>query len=168
MYSVREVTDKDNEKLLELIEEFTSFIKGLLTGGKWVQLQEKPEIRHGYKYLFAEQDGEPVGYGCYRKTNRADEKSILAEEIYVIPDHRKHGVAKIIFEAIEDKAMVEGARSVVVRVQPRNIGMLDVCSSLGFKVVESVQLRRELGQMAREREKSSDRKFKIFGREFKY
>lgn len=167
MYTVREMSEKDRKGVLELIAEFKSFIKGMRLGGKLVRAKDC-SIDPAQKYYVAEHEEKVVGYGCYFEVNWADEKKFISEEIYISPLHRKKGLAKMIFQAISDRALVTGATAVITRVDPRNIGMLDVARSLGFQVIEVMQLRLDIGQLAEEKLKNHDRAIKIFGREFRY
>jgi GNAT superfamily N-acetyltransferase len=80
-------------------------------------------------FLVAEVTGEPVACGAWRAV-RPDVAEI--KRLYVAPDHRRRGVARLVLDALESSAARAGHRSVVLNTGDRQPEALALYARAGY------------------------------------
>lgn len=111
--SVREITESDLDTLADFMRQLNEY-EGL--GDKCVISKDAyREMIFGEKCLFglmAENDGKIVGaalYYFYRISSLGGKKVLYLEELFVLPDERKKGVGRAIFDKLKEIAKGENA-----------------------------------------------------------
>lgn len=73
-------------------------------------------------------------------TYRAYNDHIYARDVYVVPEARKLGVARVMFEALEIEGRALGLNKLVVSIVPSHVGSdgrLQCAQKLGFKILQA-------------------------------
>ncbi len=87
-------------------------------------------------FLIAEHDGKPVGLVVAYITKLSyffiHPQSIYIDDIYVVDDFRRAGVAKILMDSVEEFAKAKGIRRLDNRVYSYNIPMQKLLTKLGY------------------------------------
>jgi GNAT superfamily N-acetyltransferase len=73
---------------------------------------------------------------------RLDEPCVWAESLYVSEEHRRRGVASLLYEKAEELAAGFGETTVYNWVHPNNDGMIAFLASRGYDVLNLIEIRR--------------------------
>ena len=99
---------------------------------------------HSCLYV-AEMDGEIVGFlsGELREGSPAFSPKTWAavEDIYVVPEHRSHGIGHSLFEACQSWARGKGATGVSLQVAAGNTRAREFYERLGFREVSVYEVK---------------------------
>lgn len=89
-------------------------------------------------------DRRPVGYiaGTRYFEPHAGLRAMRIADLYVNPESRRHGVAKMLLEALRDKALEAGCTQLVWEVWTENARALKYFEALGARVYDEVVLMR--------------------------
>ena len=85
----------------------------------------------GFALVWKEEGGAPTGFVLARVA--ADEAEILA--LAVVPEGRRHGVARALVEAAAARAMTLGAQALLLEVAQDNAPARQLYAGLGFSQV---------------------------------
>ena len=92
------------------------------------------QIDEGYMYyLVIDKDGKEVGYLAVLQK----ENEILLSKIYLKKEHRRKGYGRQILEFVFHVAKLNKADRVVLFVNKKNSGSIEVYKKCGFKIVSS-------------------------------
>ncbi|MGI8795100.1 MAG: GNAT family N-acetyltransferase [Acidimicrobiia bacterium] len=107
----------------------------------------------GGAFLLARVEGRPVGCGGLR-SHEGDVAEI--KRMYVVPDHRRHGVARVLLATLEAQAARLGYRAIVLETGVRQPEAIALYESHGYRRIanfgpyadapSSVCLRKDLRQ----------------------
>ena len=139
---LREATDEDAEALARLMTEFS----GLETGTE--QMRRRLERSRGVEHpIVAAVEGRVVGFASLRLGYYLGEDAPYAEvsELFVTALHRRQGIGRSMMRAMQERAEVAGASSVVVLTDAENGAALSVYRATGFRTF-AVALQKWLGQ----------------------
>lgn len=81
--------------------------------------------------IYAECDGKIVGVLAWKRIDW--QKQLWIEVGYVLPDYRRRGIYRKMFERLVEKAKALSVRSIAGGVDPDNLAMRHVADSLGRK-----------------------------------
>lgn len=82
--------------------------------------------------------GQVLGY----LVCRIEEPCVWAEQIYVLPEHRRKGLASLLFEQAEKMAADRGEPTVYCNVHPNNHAIIQFLQSRGYTHLNLIELRR--------------------------
>ena len=85
-----------------------------------------------------EDNGALVGY----MVCRTDEPCLWVEHLYVQEDHRRRGVASMLFKKAEEIAASMGEDTVYNFVHPNNENMIRFLRSKGYTVLNMIEIRK--------------------------
>lgn len=85
-------------------------------------------IRVSYHCRVVEDRGEVVGYSVM--TAGAGEAHVL--NLCIVPERRRHGLARALLSRLMDEARMAGARIMLLEVRPSNTAAITLYESLGF------------------------------------
>lgn len=115
----------------------------------------------GYPWLVADRDGQIAGYAyasSYR--SRAGYRWTVESTVYVRADHRRHGIARRLMEALVARCETQGFRQMIAVIgDADNASSIALHRALGFEIagvfrgighkhgrwLDNVQLQRALG-----------------------
>ena len=95
-------------------------------------------LRSGYPVYAAEEDGALVGYIVCR----IDEPCVWVEQIFVCEEHRRRGIATMLFSKAEETAASMGEDTVYNYVHPNNENMIQFLRSKGYTVLNLIEIRK--------------------------
>ncbi len=95
-------------------------------------------LRSGYPVFAVVDAGEYIGYAVCR----VEGPVIWVEHIYVHEDHRRRGVASLLFDKAEALASSMGGDTVYNYVHPNNDGMIGFLRSKGYTVLNLIEIRK--------------------------
>lgn len=103
---------------------------------------EKKEIidflNSGYPVFAAEDDGVLQGYIVCR----IEEPCLWVEHIYVSKEHRRKGIATLLFNKAEELAASMGEDTVFNYVHPNNENAICFLRSKGYTVLNMIEIRK--------------------------
>ncbi len=102
----------------------------------------REQMGAGMRYAYILIRGDRAGYVCFCPRDG----SMFLSKLYLLADHRGHGVGSDVIAYVEDIALKEGLSSISLDVQGDNLGAKHLYEKLGFKVtgtVGSCSLRME-------------------------
>jgi GNAT superfamily N-acetyltransferase len=83
-------------------------------------------------FLLARVGGVPVACGGWRGLEPG---TVEVKRVYVVPGHRRRGLAQIVMGALEETARRAGHRRVVLNTGPQQPGALGLYAALGYRPV---------------------------------
>lgn len=88
--------------------------------------------------LIAEWDGQPVGYAMwyYTFSTFTGRTEIYLEDVFVLPEHRNHGIGRAIFRDLARRAMALGCQRMEWSVLDWNQTAIDFYRSIGAKPMD--------------------------------
>lgn len=92
----------------------------------------------GFPVYAAEEDGRFAGYAVCR----VEGSVVWAEQLYVVPERRREGIASALYGRAEELARSLGEETVYNWVHPNNDGVIAFLRSRGCTVLNLVELRR--------------------------
>jgi GNAT superfamily N-acetyltransferase len=93
-------------------------------------------------FLVAYLDGAPVGCGGWR-SHDDDGQVAEAKRMYVVPEHRRLGVAEAILRALEDSARANGRGRMVMETGMRQPEAITMYEKLGYDRIDSFGFYRD-------------------------
>ena len=95
-------------------------------------------IKAGYPiYLYMDGD-EPLGYMVCRVVDDC----VWVESLFVLPAHRRRGIATKLFSAAEELAASRGGDNLYNFVHPNNDDMIRFLNKRGYNVLNLLEIRR--------------------------
>lgn len=92
-------------------------------------------------FLVGYLDGEPVATAAWRWHGLPDGvrcgPAVELKRMYVVPTHRRRGLARLMLEAVEEDARAAGARSAVLETALRQPEGIALYESSGYRLVPS-------------------------------
>jgi ribosomal protein S18 acetylase RimI-like enzyme len=82
--------------------------------------------------IFAEEDGQVIGYAQLRRTPGAPHGDLEVARFYVDRDHHGRGVAQLLMTALDDQARTLGATQIWLGVWERNFRAIAFYRKVGF------------------------------------
>ena len=95
-------------------------------------------LEKGWPVYIAAETGRAVGY----LVCRVDEPCVWAESLYVSPAYRRKGAATLLFRQAEALAASYGEDTVYNYVHPNNEGVIAFLRSLGYTVLNLIEIRK--------------------------
>ncbi len=95
-------------------------------------------LRSGCPVYAIEDDGDPVAYIVCR----IDEPCLWVEHLFVREDHRRKGLATMLFNKAEEIAASMGEDTVYNFVHPNNEDMISFLRSKGYTVLNMLEIRK--------------------------
>lgn len=96
------------------------------------------QLRKGYAFLIADENGTDVGFACYSLDN-PEEAIYKLHKLYVLPETHGKGVGKILINEVVNLAQRAGASALQLNVN-RNNKAKDFYLKAGFIIKETVDL----------------------------
>ena len=137
------INETTAEKVIPLIADFRMSLqayKGIQAEPdlKWAREEISEFLEKKYPVFAAEQDGELTGY----LVCRIEEPCLWVEHIFVRDQHRRQGVASMLFSKAEEIAESMGDDTVYNFVHPNNEGMISFLRSKGYTVLNMIEIRK--------------------------
>ena len=135
---IREATPKDLAAILEIYNEAILNTTAVYaydfyteeTGKAWYE----GKINKGYPFFVEEIDGKVVGFATYGSfRSKAAYQYTIEHSIYVHPDHRRRGIARMLMEKLLAAADKEGYATMVAGIDSENEGSIRLHEQLGFR-----------------------------------
>ena len=161
---IRRSEPGDRAQLIELVAEFRASLSELAAkAGDASRAQAATEIDEynakGFPVFVGEtEDDHIVGY----LVCRIDGKTVWAESLFVLPEHRRRGIGSQLYAEAESLAADVGASTVYNWVHPQNRTIVSFLKRRGYDVLNLLELR-----MAAPGE-NADRKITVGSEEFRY
>lgn len=92
----------------------------------------------GWPVFTARLDGSLCGY----LVCRTEGPCVWVESLYVLPEHRRQGVASALFRRAEAFAAERGEDTVYNYVHPNNDGVIAFLRSMGYSVLNLIEIRK--------------------------
>ena len=140
---IRRAEDADNEQLVRLIAEFRVGLAGLRGKDASPDLAAPAAELDGYRrrqFPIFVAEGEP-GLAGYLVC-RVDENTVWAESLFVRPEHRRKGVASMLYAEAERLADELGSHTVYNWIHPDNDAIVGFLRKRGYDVLNLVEVRR--------------------------
>ena len=144
---IRKLTDRDFEKILEMMKVFyasdallvhpeTAVLEKMLSDA----LQDTPLLT-GYGF---EVDGVLAGYGMVTRSYSTERGGICVwiEDIYIEPEYRGRGIGSAFLRFVEERN--PGAVRLRLEAEPENEIAMAAYRKAGFEVLAYTQLVKEL------------------------
>lgn len=96
------------------------------------------QLRKGYTFLMASQNGKDVGFACFA-LEKPEEAIYKLHKLYVLPETHGKGVGKILMNEVVNLAQREGGKALQLNVN-RNNKAKDFYLKAGFIIKETVDL----------------------------
>jgi GNAT superfamily N-acetyltransferase len=84
-------------------------------------------------------DGKLIGYFVCK----VSEDVVWAESMYVLPDHRREGIATALFEKGEKLAKQHGNETLYNWIHPNNDGIIRFLQQKGYTVLNLLEVRKQ-------------------------
>ena len=131
------------EKIIPLVAAFRVNLrsyKGISTEPDHKRAKEEifEFLEKGYPVYAAEQNDEFTGY----LVCRIDEPCLWVEQIFVLDQYRRQGVASMLFSKAEEIAGSMGEDTVYNFVHPNNESMISFLRSKGYTVLNMLEIRK--------------------------
>src|SRR3954452_1878726 len=100
-------------------------------------------LPHSPAWLWlAEREGRAVGIFLGNRIVSVEKGgySLWVEELYVVPEERRTGVARALLARIRDEARKEGIRAIDLEVVPTQAAALALYQTLGFEKVDRLRM----------------------------
>jgi ribosomal protein S18 acetylase RimI-like enzyme len=146
---------RDGEVLRALVIEHQDFHRrleptwpeGKAIVDEYVKFLESQCAAHDGRILIAESADDIVGFACVVATTRndsPDDPAVYAwvHDIFVRPEHRRHGVATALMTEVERFVRSRGARELRLGVLDRNDNARGLYRDLGFRDYARVLTKR--------------------------
>jgi len=140
---VRTMERTDLPKAAPLVAAFRVALKGYKgiraaadVGAGEMELEEYLDA--GFPAFVAEINGQLAGY----LVCRVDEPCVWVESIYVAEEHRRKGVASMLYRKAENIARGFGEDTVYNYVHPNNHGMIAFLRRHGYTVLNLLEIRK--------------------------
>ena len=133
MIRIVEVCSDMEERILELAqleEECFSEPWSLEAIRESIAMTEEKNPGYYYRFLAADCDGKTVGYVC--ACNTLGEINIA--NVSVTEDHRSQGIATMLMEELERRAVEKGASAIFLEVRVSNNRALGLYRKRGFEI----------------------------------
>ena len=141
---IRRSESADRAQLIKRVAEFRACLRDFSSkAAEPSRAQAATEIDEynakGFPVFVAEsEDHDIVGY----LVCRVDGKTVWAESLFVVPEHRKHGIASELYAQAERLAADVGASTVYNWVHPQNRTIVSFLKRRGYDVLNLVELRK--------------------------
>ena len=86
----------------------------------------------GSGLIVARQDGAPVGFAAWQRTDRPATSKL--DKLYVLQELHRRGVGRLLVAHVEREARADGATTLVLNVNKDNAGAIAAYRRLGFFV----------------------------------
>jgi len=81
---------------------------------------------------------------------RVDAPTVWVESLYVLPEHRRKGIASALYEQAEGLARSHGEDTAFVYVHPNNDAMIGFLKKRGYDVLNLIEVRKRfVGEVTR-------------------
>ena len=161
---IRRSQPSDRTQLIERIAEFRASLSEFSSKtGEPNRAQATTELDEyqakGFPVFVAEsEEHRIVGY----LVCRVDGKTVWAESLFVVPEHRRRGIGSQLYAQAESLAADVGANTVYNWVHPQNKAVVSFLKHRGYDVLNLIELRRAApGEKA-------DRTIMVGREEFRY
>ena len=95
-------------------------------------------LEKGFPVYAAFEGNEPIGYMVLR----IDEPCLWVESLYVREEHRRRGVASLLFDKAEEIAAGMGEDTVYNYIHPNNERVIGFLRSRGYTVLNLIEVRK--------------------------
>ncbi len=140
---VKKVTVKNYEEIVPLIAHFRSEL--LLLNNIHMDEDLPAARREAEEYLDKDMPvymlsaaGQTYGY----LVCRIEDACVWAEQIYVLPEYRRKGLASLLFAQAEKLAAASGEPTVYCNVHPNNHAIIQFLKSRGYTYLNLIEIRR--------------------------
>lgn len=94
----------------------------------------KHQVEDNYLYFSTNVKCQPVGYFCAHE----EEDGMLLNHLYILPEHRKTGIAKEVIAYVEELARLRKCKKIYLYCNVENTEAIAAFEKLGFSVDEDV------------------------------
>ena len=126
------IVDKDSRDFLFLADKLDEYYFQIVGD---VQLKyagvNKPHNFNGLCVVY--EDGQPVGCGSWKKI---DDTTAEIKRIYVLPEHRRKGVASMVVKAMETDAEKQCFKHFILETARTTMDSANLYLSLGYKEID--------------------------------
>lgn len=142
MFEIRNVSEADIPALRELVfKVWPQTYRGMITDEQieymldlmYSESSLLKQMRDGARFIFIDNDGEPVGYASFQQVGSGLFK---LHKIYVLPGQQGKGTGKYMIEYIIEEVKKQGATSLQLQVNRRNKAR-HFYEKLGFSIIQS-------------------------------
>lgn len=141
IYSFREAKTKDVENLQEISIQFSNHLNKDAINKEGFNIEElhkedrklvKANLKNkNYKYYIAELNKKIIGF-CYFGIEECNRKEGFIGEIFVLPKHRKKGIATQLIAIAENWLKDNNCTKIQISVNSRDRNALKLYQKLGF------------------------------------
>ena len=138
-----EIQRSDADRLAPLVAAFRVTLNGYRGIVSVPKIEEAREeivefLDAGMPVFAVEAEGELAGY----MVCRIDAPCLWVEHLYVRDEHRRRGVATLLFEKAEELAHAMGEDTVFNFVHPNNRGMIEFLRAKRYTVLNMIEIRK--------------------------
>jgi len=102
-----------------------------MLGWMYSEGEIRRQLVAGVPWEIAELDGEPVGYSSWQ---REEDGRVKISKLYVLPQHQRRGLGRLMLERICEQARGLGAHEVWLQVNKRNERAIGAYLKAGFHI----------------------------------
>ncbi len=164
MTNIRIFEDKDKADITQLIATFRVELASLKDIKNETDIANAKEELQDYincKYpIFVAENKDKLIIGYI--VCKVESEVVWAESLYVLPEHRRTGIASLLFNEAEKLAQKYGNDTVYNWVHPNNRRMIKFLEEKGYDVLNLIEIRKS------RKGETNSKKIKVDDHEFKY
>ncbi len=141
--AIHPVTAADQQPMVPLIAQFRAALhsyRGFAAEEDFAGAAAEFEdyLHRGYPMFAWEENGLFVGF----LVCRVDAPTVWVESLFVLPEHRRRGIAAALFDQAEALAASYGESMVYNYIHPNNHGVICFLESRGYTVLNLLEIRK--------------------------
>ncbi|MBK6565926.1 MAG: GNAT family N-acetyltransferase [Saprospiraceae bacterium] len=136
IYNIRKIDKNDFEFVYHSLCELENEI---LEASGFKEIFNDNIENKNYLYLIAENKNEKIGFITFHTQNLLHHCGLVGEiqEFYIIPNYRKKGVGRQLFNKITDFSAKQNLKSIEVTTNKKRIENIAIYENLGFNLTHN-------------------------------
>lgn len=144
---IRVISNKDIDSLSQLVLGFKNEHSRMIGGKKTIKL--KDALREVKQHIQRKNTGYFVAVNTknqligFRRWELLD-GFYFTRELYIIPQARKQGVAKLLIRHFEKWLLQKNQSVACISCTPHNLAMIMLARSEGYQILNTIEMRKDL------------------------